>query len=153
MYLSPNSSSLKITYCDRPSSLLWFLCQHHVVHCMSRKYIAASCWGVFHCSRFPKYTWPVPIPPAWEQDVDKGPACPSHSSGELQHAGDMGKQVSSALSHRVFKTKPPACPSLYWEFWSWMQLPSLWALFHVWDAHRSQQLPNFQCLLWMTPRI
>lgn len=103
--LSPNSSSLKITYCDRPSTLLSFLCQHHVVHCANRKYMAVSCWGFFQPGRFPECaegTWPEPIslpspPPAWEQDRAEGMGCPNHRSGELQHAPAMGKQEARVL--------------------------------------------------------
>lgn len=48
-----------------------------------------SCWGFFQCGKFSECaegTWSVPVavslqPPAQEQDVAEGPACPSHSSG------------------------------------------------------------------------
>lgn len=39
------------------------------------------------------------MPAAWEQDVREGPAHPNYSSGELQHAGAVGKQEARFL-HR-----------------------------------------------------
>lgn len=91
--------------CGRPSTLIWLPCQHHFTHCTSRKYMAVSCWGFFQHGRFSECaegTWPEPIavsllPPAWEQDVTEGPACPNHSSGERQHAGAVGKQEARFL--------------------------------------------------------
>lgn len=72
-------------YCDRPSTLLWFLCQYHIVHCTSRKYMAVSCWGFFQRGRFPKCAegaWSMPIllpltPPVREQDVAGGWGVPA----------------------------------------------------------------------------
>lgn len=91
------------------------------------------------------------LPAAWEQGVAEGPARSSHSSGELQGAGAVGKQEATFLPRHSGLNRPfkqSLLPALKYIENSEAECnchPC--KLFYEGDAHRSEPLPNFQCLL------
>lgn len=150
-------------YYDRPSTLLWFLCQHHAVHCTSRQYMAGSCWGFSSSGRFPRHTgegWPVLfslllLPPTWSGMRQRigVPQSLSHCSAECSMAElwwsgrmDFFPDLMGSLG---FQNKVPCLPLNVLGIFNTNAIAFLVIPAYSWDTHRPQLLPNFQCLLWM----